>query len=286
MKRKSSPVPMDVDDSPKRVRKEKAGEEFRSVNASVVLAVPPVFANRLRSGVEEMLDTMIMRYEPTLNGVVLAHSDVHFLDPVAQLRADSPFAICHVGFEALIWCPTRGMKLSGRITLCSPDHVSLLVHRTFNVSIPRHHIPTDQWEFEYGPAENDPEFGNLEDERGRWVHKVTGDRLGGKDRWLEFTVVGLTVANEMLSLVGSIQPDPFSPEHVPQGKVSHQADTPQRQPSPRSILEGIGSEATDDEELDALATVGPRMEEKAKRKRKENTTVTKSEHKAKRKRTS
>jgi DNA-directed RNA polymerase I subunit RPA43 len=28
------------------------------------------------------------------------------------------------------------------------------------------------------------------DQRGRWVHKVTGDRLGGKHRWLEFTVVG------------------------------------------------------------------------------------------------
>lgn len=99
--------------------------------------------------------------------------------------------------------------LAGRVTLCSPDHVSLLVHRTFNVSIPRHHIPTDQWEFEYGPAENDPEFGNVEDEdagatedvqgddeqattdqRGRWVHKITDDRLGGKDRWLHFTVVG------------------------------------------------------------------------------------------------
>ena len=45
------------------------------------------------------------------------------------------------------------------MNLCSPDHVSLLVHRTFNVSIPRHHIPSDHWEFEYGPAENDPEFG-------------------------------------------------------------------------------------------------------------------------------
>jgi DNA-directed RNA polymerase I subunit RPA43 len=79
------------------------------------------------------------------------------------------------------------------------------------VSIPRHHIPADQWEFEYGPAENDPEFGNVDDDmdvdptedvqedddaqtttyqRGRWVHKITGDRLGGKDRWLNFTVVG------------------------------------------------------------------------------------------------
>lgn len=101
---------------------------------------------------------------------------------------------------------------AGRVTLCSPDHISLLLHRTFNVSIPRHHIPADQWEFEYGPAENDPEFGNVDDDdmdvdategvqedddpqastyqRGRWVHKITGDRLGGKDRWLHFTVVG------------------------------------------------------------------------------------------------
>ena len=52
---------MDVDGSPKRARKEKENDEFRSVKASIVLSVPPVFANRLRSGVEEMLDTMIMR---------------------------------------------------------------------------------------------------------------------------------------------------------------------------------------------------------------------------------
>lgn len=95
----------------------------------------------------------------------------------------------------------------GKVNLCSPDHVSLLVHRTFNASIPRHHIPVDNWEFEYGPAENDPEFGveqadegvNTEETEndaataegsGRWVHKLTGDKIGGKDRNLEFTVVG------------------------------------------------------------------------------------------------
>ena len=130
MKRKGSPTPVDMDSSPKRARKGKENEEFFSVKASIVLSVPPVFANRLRYGVEEMLDTMIMRcaytphlpfffsfrrYEPTLNGVVLAHSDVHFLDRVARLQADSPFSICHVGFDALIWKPTRGMKLSASI---------------------------------------------------------------------------------------------------------------------------------------------------------------------------
>ncbi|KAH9994021.1 hypothetical protein BJV77DRAFT_996510 [Russula vinacea] len=308
MKRKISPLPMDVDGSPKKARKGKETDEFCSVKTTIVLAVPPVFANRLRYGVEEMLDTMIMRYEPTLNGVVLAHSDVHFLDRVARLQADSPFAICHVGFDALIWKPTRGMELTGRVTLCSPDHVSLLVHRTFNVSIPRHHIPTDHWEFEYGPAENDPEFGNVDDDmdpdatadvqgdgaqattdqRGRWVHRITGDRLGGKDRCLRFTVVGLTVANQMLSLVGSIQPDPFSPEHVPQAKPDR-AQSPKS--PPRSLSEPIESEGTEEEMEETPATRGEKKrvkekEEHAKRKRKQDTTVAKSERKPKRKKTS
>lgn len=112
----------------------------------------------------------------------------------------------------------------GRISLCSPDHISLLAHRTFNVSIPRHHIPQDQWTFEYGPAENDPEFGEGRDwgtgdeprgtdeegdvgmndsaepkasgetreaeSSGRWVHHLTGMRLGDPDGYVEFTVIG------------------------------------------------------------------------------------------------
>lgn len=95
----------------------------------------------------------------------------------------------------------------GKVNLCSPDHVSLLVHRTFNVSIPRHHIVTDEWEFEYGPAENDPEFAPAAQEgadettkekqaesnghsSGKWVLKTTGDSLGGSSGRLEFTVIG------------------------------------------------------------------------------------------------
>lgn len=64
-RRKGSPPPMDVDGSPKRARKGKENDEFCSVKASIVLSVPPVFANRLRDGVEEMLDTMIMRCAQT-----------------------------------------------------------------------------------------------------------------------------------------------------------------------------------------------------------------------------
>lgn len=41
----------------------KAGEtgEFRVAQASLAVSVPPMFANNLREGVEEMLDSMLMR---------------------------------------------------------------------------------------------------------------------------------------------------------------------------------------------------------------------------------
>lgn len=104
-------------------------------------------------------------------------------------------------------CMTHKL-LEGRINLSSPDHVSLLVHRTFNVSILRQHLPFERYEFEYGPAENDPEFGvrvasgasspgpevaGEEQEvrdPGRWVHRSTGIPLGGVERTIEFTIIG------------------------------------------------------------------------------------------------
>lgn len=110
----------------------------------------------------------------------------------------------------------------------------------------------------------------------------------------------LTVANQMLSLVGSIQPDPFSLEHIPQTKPDRAAQSPQ--PSPRLLSEPVESEgldetiATREEEEETLAMRGKKKREKekekgkvekTKRKRKEdNAMAAKSERKSKRKKTS
>ncbi|KAK0225828.1 hypothetical protein IW262DRAFT_1457086 [Armillaria fumosa] len=243
-RKNTSPAPGEVpvkkakrdNDHSKKKTKDKKGKgresDFHVVQASLVLSIPPKFADDPKSGVNEMLDSMVMRYIPGLQGVVLSHSNLTFLDDMASIKSDCPFLVCRVTFDATVWSPHVGMQLEGRINLCSPDHISLLVHRTFNVSVPRHHIPSEDWEFEYGPAENDPQFGpdaagkdgeeavsppaerSGREEGGRWIHKLTGDLIGGKSGHLEFTVIGLTVANEMLSVVGSIQPDPFSPAHI------------------------------------------------------------------------
>jgi DNA-directed RNA polymerase I subunit RPA43 len=90
------------------------------------------------------------------------------------------------------------MSPVGKIKLCSPDHIGLLIHRTFNASIPRHHIPLDLWEFEHGQTGDDLHVSDTDENhgkeetngRGRWRNRVTGDILGGTEGYLGFTVVG------------------------------------------------------------------------------------------------
>lgn len=48
-------------------------------------------------------------------------------------------------------------------------------------------------------------------QHGWWLHKSTHLPLGGEDGRIEFTIVGITVANAMISLTGSLLQDPFDP---------------------------------------------------------------------------
>ncbi|GAA5865805.1 hypothetical protein JCM3774_003102 [Rhodotorula dairenensis] len=59
-------------------------------------------------------------------------------------------------------------------------------------------------------AEEEAEFA----ERGWWVHRKSREPLGGSDGRLEFTLVGLTTSNSLLSCTGSLLADPFSPAAV------------------------------------------------------------------------
>lgn len=220
--------------------------------------------------------------------------------------------------------------------------MSLLVHNVFNASIPRHHIPLESWEFEYGPAENDPEVASEElticeslkdvemtegTERtpqaqdhpeastssgGRWVHTLTGNKIGGKFGFVRFTVIGyvsgrihrtftshqwtywrLTMANQMLSVVGSIQPDPFSPEHVPKRAApisleSEEANEVLNELITEEALEDDLGEESDDENdtfrrLGKMADEAKRAELMAKQEAETAVAATKTAKKGKRK---
>ncbi|BGP18909.1 hypothetical protein JCM10213_005506 [Rhodosporidiobolus nylandii] len=54
--------------------------------------------------------------------------------------------------------------------------------------------------------EDEEEYG----EKGWWVHRESREPLGGKEGRMEFTLVGLTTSNSLLSCTGSLLRDPFS----------------------------------------------------------------------------
>ncbi len=52
------------------------------------------------------------RYIPALQGVVLTHDNLQFLEPTATIKADCPFTNCPIRFDATVWSPRIGMTLS------------------------------------------------------------------------------------------------------------------------------------------------------------------------------
>jgi hypothetical protein len=116
------------------------GSEFKVIKGSLVVSIPPIFASSPRTGVEEMLDSMVMRYGypldifasnaarnnfryiPTLRGVVLSHSNLCFLGKTATIKADCPFSVCNIGFDATVWSPRVCTKLGELIYSCE-SHV-------------------------------------------------------------------------------------------------------------------------------------------------------------------
>ncbi|KAG8919138.1 hypothetical protein FRC00_011700, partial [Tulasnella sp. 408] len=175
----------------------------------------------------------------------------------------------------------------GQVILFSPDHIALLVNRTFNVSIPARHIPDDEYEFDYQPNElygpingvggrsgmvpeetdgdetlkdstqsqHEPEVDDPQiDAMGKWVKCDTRERVGGSNLMVEFTVVGMILANQMISLIGSLQPDPLDPRH---------SEVTAPSPGPHPVQPASESE----EEEEDLPPPPPPMKKKKKDKK-------------------
>ncbi|CAE6381739.1 unnamed protein product [Rhizoctonia solani] len=222
--------------------------EFKLVRARTSISLPPRFAGEAKRGVEEILDNLVMRYVPSLRGVLLSHKDHKFMSNVAIMYAEGPYPTTQVEFDAGVWAPEVGMRITGRISLHATDHIGVLVHRTFNASIDKAHIPGDgEWEYVHGPVANDPEINSEEregdEELGRWINSQTGETLGGESGLVEFTVIGYTIANQMLSLHGSLQPDPFAPEHY----TARQATI---QPPEPTHTDNVRTEETSEDEVE------------------------------------
>ncbi|CAO1624903.1 unnamed protein product [Parajaminaea phylloscopi] len=189
----------------------------------LTVALPPIHCSDPSAAVAEMLDSLIMRFVPPLNGVLVSHGQTYFLtdggveSASAVVEADSAFAKAQVAVECCVWRPRVGIKVQGTITLSTPSHVSLLVHSTFNASIPKAHLD-EYYEYVEGSGALDGEDSFDEDKGededasgGHWRHRKTRQPLGAANEGrVDFVVVSLTISGHSLSLGGSLLSRPFS----------------------------------------------------------------------------
>ncbi|KIR37292.1 DNA-directed RNA polymerase I subunit RPA43 [Cryptococcus deuterogattii 2001/935-1] len=209
----------------KHEKGEKSPFEHREMRMR--LSVPPKFAGDVMAGVRDQLDGMIMQYLPEVKGVLIAHWDHSFDDDTAKIINECPFEVVNVEFHAIYWAPKIGQKLRGIHSISSPSHLSLIFAGAFNVSIPIQHIPADLFEFEETDevvATKSDDGSEVEyidksememEETGRWRNKETGEFFG-KRELVKFTVIGMQVTNQMLSLTGSLLEDPSNPPPAPE----------------------------------------------------------------------
>ncbi|KAE8267806.1 hypothetical protein A4X09_0g4536 [Tilletia walkeri] len=192
---------------------------YRVVYPVLNMPIAPVWWKHPLGAVRELFDTMVMRYVPQLNGILIAHEEHTFLTGTAEIRSDSAFATVPVKVKCTIWAPSIGMRLEGKIVYSNTDVVSLLLNGTFNAAIPAAHLPPNQYEFvhnDYSGTADSQVVDGAEDEDfgahspGFWRRKRDKTQLGGSSGQLTFTCFGITVANQLLFLRGSLLDDPLS----------------------------------------------------------------------------
>ncbi|CDH51781.1 hypothetical protein RO3G_05052 [Lichtheimia corymbifera JMRC:FSU:9682] len=215
----SSPSP-----APTTTPKSTSYSAFSEIVGKLYVHLAPMWAGNVMEGVTEQLNAFLMKYVPQLDGIVLAHSDTELITEKGQIRNDSPFCHFFIRVKFLVWKPKKGTKLVGRINLQSQDHIGLLIFGTFNASIPKARIPSDTYEWRSSvdsseePVTKDQDEDDNEDENediqqdaeqqrsqyGEWINKSTGVPVGGDDGIVEFNVVDIIEANDILTVGGSL----------------------------------------------------------------------------------
>lgn len=221
------------------------GSSFTECTARLTVTLAPVHSQDPWVGIYETLNNMLLRFVPQVRGVVLSYSKVKSQSKTALIMFDSPYSQLDISAKLLLWRPTSGMTLKGQINVQSPDHIGLLLWDTFNASIPASFIPKEKFEWRpfndneiasrAGTVANQDTDENTPDTdqdktamvpdvsastgvnssadqymygtrfgSGEWVYKGTSQCVG-TDGCVEFVVVDVIRANEVLSVTGALR---------------------------------------------------------------------------------
>jgi len=101
------------------------------------IALHPFHLNNINESVKDLLNQGISKYDKKLGGILLGYHDIKLLSSTGAVSNDSFFIHTDVAAAFYLFKPEIGKILTGTVNKKSEDHVGCLVHKTFNVSLPK-----------------------------------------------------------------------------------------------------------------------------------------------------
>ncbi|XP_042166177.1 DNA-directed RNA polymerase I subunit RPA43 [Oncorhynchus tshawytscha] len=115
------------------------------------IALSPMYLKKKRTGIQEELNTELLRYSESLKGVPLAYDEVSLLGQHGDIYDDNGYIHLDIQANFVVFQPQRGQKLLGTVNKLGVSHVGCLVHGCFNASVPKPaHVTMETWR-EAGP---------------------------------------------------------------------------------------------------------------------------------------
>ncbi|XP_053568965.1 DNA-directed RNA polymerase I subunit RPA43 [Bombina bombina] len=111
------------------------------------LALSPKYLKKKRSGIQEQLNTELLKYNVGLEGVPVAYDNIKLVGELGDIYDDLGHIHINVEADFVIFRPDYGQKLVGVVNKVAPSHIGCLVHGCFNASIPKpFKMPIEVWQ--------------------------------------------------------------------------------------------------------------------------------------------
>ncbi|XP_024524592.1 DNA-directed RNA polymerase I subunit rpa43 isoform X4 [Selaginella moellendorffii] len=168
-------------------------EWLRSVSARIRMYLHPKCASNLEASVREVLNSMLLKFDSSFDGVLLAYFRPEILKFGHKILPLLPYFTVRLKADLLLFSPKAGMLIEGKVNKVEKDYIGMLVLGLFNAAIGINDIRQDLF---YDEVATEQTWISESDER----HCI---RVGSR---VSFLVKSVQEEDEFIDIVGSLVP--------------------------------------------------------------------------------
>ncbi|XP_069132508.1 DNA-directed RNA polymerase I subunit RPA43-like [Argopecten irradians] len=111
--------------------------QFEKVSTTKHVVLSPKYLGRVKTGIVEQLNSELNFSSESLDGILIAYSNIQLLQRVGQILDEQPYIHFKIQADFIVFKPVVGCLLRGVVNKVSKNHIGCLVHNRFNASLAR-----------------------------------------------------------------------------------------------------------------------------------------------------